>query len=550
MATTLSAALFYANKGWPVLPIWPVDFINDNPVCRCGKRNCTNQGKHPITTFRGESIVPQGVANATTDAAQIAYWWRLVPDANIGVRGDTFFALDVDEEDGYLELISSNGQLPDTVESMSGGGGRHILFRQPDGYTLGNGEGTLPKGINVRGVRGYIIVPPSMHRSGNRYEWEVSSHPRTTEVATAPSWLLEAIGRSGPTNIQAIEVSSDPVDIDSLNVGDSIKDKILNGHQEGADRSSEDQKVIVALIVAGVEPGAIKAIFQNNQIGTSGKYAERGDDYLDRSISNAIAYVGPIEPQPSHDSAIVPGVTVPAHVARLEKLALDAAYLRGWQDALRSNPEAVTKMWPDRISLNETTIGLYNLGIRHDFAYKHDPEEERIFPALVVPYHSDGRLENIEYDPYGSPSDLPTIAWESTERVCAFNPDIDGEFSGDQVLITEDWDTAIHTYLNHADKFKWLQFLGFPGQPAGEDDQVLMIRISMLADKLADSERVLLAWPQARLREADLLARMMDKGGERVYWVSMPAPLREMYSTYGLESLHLNRYIKRATTVH
>ena len=35
----------------------------------------------------------------------------------------------------------------------------HAYFKQPNGKPIGNGRGRLPKGIDVRGVGGFVIAP-------------------------------------------------------------------------------------------------------------------------------------------------------------------------------------------------------------------------------------------------------------------------------------------------------------------------------------------------------------------------------------------------------
>lgn len=184
------AALTYARFGWAVLPLHS---INKDGRCTCGRSECPSPGKHPLTAH--------GVADASKDPTVIARWWRQWPWANIGIAtgaASGFFALDVDGEEGQeslRDLEASHGGLPDTVEALTGGGGRHIFFRYP-GSGIGNKVGLAP-GLDVRGDGGYICAAPSLHVSGRRYEWEVSSCPEEVPLAEAPEWLLNLIKSNG-----------------------------------------------------------------------------------------------------------------------------------------------------------------------------------------------------------------------------------------------------------------------------------------------------------------------------------------------------------------
>ncbi len=105
--------------------------------------------------------------------------------------------LDIDGEagaDALHDLEREHGELPATVEALTGGGGRHVYFRHP-GEPIGNTAGKLGAGIDTRGDGGYVVGPPSPHPSGRRYQWSVDGHPDDVEIAPAPDWLLEALRR-------------------------------------------------------------------------------------------------------------------------------------------------------------------------------------------------------------------------------------------------------------------------------------------------------------------------------------------------------------------
>jgi len=184
----LTAALAYARRGWPVFPLHHP--VNDR--CSCGKAECGNVGKHPRYH---DADLQHGLKDATTDLETIQRWWSRWPEANIGVVTGAIsglVVLDIDpRHGGHLileDLEAEYGKLPHTVESQTGGGGRHILFQHPGGRVR-SGSDKLGPGLDLKADGGYIVVPPSLHASGQRYEWEVSSTPKRTPLVPVPAWF-------------------------------------------------------------------------------------------------------------------------------------------------------------------------------------------------------------------------------------------------------------------------------------------------------------------------------------------------------------------------
>lgn len=183
MTTMLDAALDYAWRRWPVLPLrTPTD-----GRCTCDKDCGSNAGKH--------QRIADWPNQATTDAATIQQWWRLWPDANLGIatgQASGFFVVDVDPrhggDDTLRELEARHGALPPTVEALTGGGGAHKLYKYPG--PVKSGAGALGRGVDLKADGGCIVPAPSLHASGRRYCWEVSSHHDDVPIAEAPAWLL------------------------------------------------------------------------------------------------------------------------------------------------------------------------------------------------------------------------------------------------------------------------------------------------------------------------------------------------------------------------
>lgn len=99
-----------------------------------------------------------------------------------------------------LLVLNTMGIEPTTCEQRTGGGGRQLLFQAPKGFEIPNSA--TDGGVDVRGQGGWVICPPSMHTSGQEYEWLPGRGPWECEIAEAPPWLLRAItelaGASAP----------------------------------------------------------------------------------------------------------------------------------------------------------------------------------------------------------------------------------------------------------------------------------------------------------------------------------------------------------------
>jgi len=182
----LAHALDYSNRG---LHIFPVHSIRFDGSCSCGKEDCSSPGKHPLVKWK---------QMATIDAGLIRKWFAKEIEHNNNIAITTgvksgIIVLDVDSEEGeefLVELEKEHGKLPVTVIAQTGGGGRHIYFSHPGGH-VNNRINVANKGIDVKADGGYVVAPPSIHKSGEKYTWLKS--PFEADFASCPGWLLRLI---------------------------------------------------------------------------------------------------------------------------------------------------------------------------------------------------------------------------------------------------------------------------------------------------------------------------------------------------------------------
>lgn len=161
----------YAKSGWYIFPLKPRD-------------------KTPLTAH--------GLKDATNKIDVIKQWWSKTPTANIGLNcgKSGLVVVDLDkrgEYDGCAEWAELSKQFGpvSTSTSLTGGGGRHLLFKSPEGAAIKNSAGKLAHAIDIRAEGGYIVLPPSIHPSGNPYQWADSN----TDIIPLPDAVIKILTR-------------------------------------------------------------------------------------------------------------------------------------------------------------------------------------------------------------------------------------------------------------------------------------------------------------------------------------------------------------------
>jgi hypothetical protein len=143
-----SAALYYASIGLHVFPLSPGTKV----------------------PFKGSG----GCLDATTDTERINSWWVGNPQANVGIAtGHAVDVVDIDGHDGQRSRIAHWEGIFERIDADALGkvltprvGGMHIYVP-----ATGDGNATnIVPSVDVRGVGGYVVAPPSRTPQG-RYRW-------------------------------------------------------------------------------------------------------------------------------------------------------------------------------------------------------------------------------------------------------------------------------------------------------------------------------------------------------------------------------------------
>jgi uncharacterized protein len=188
------AAIEAAGRAWSVVPLHGVSFGR----CTCRDPDCPAPGKHPRIPW-------EHLMHERATATEVKRWWQRWPQANLGlVTGELsgLVILDVDPRNGgtasLVAFEEAYGALPPTVESETGGGGRHLYFRHPNRWIQSH---PLAPGLDVKADGGLVVAPPSVHASGRTYRWTLGRAPEDLPLASLPPWLVLATEHFRPSDL-------------------------------------------------------------------------------------------------------------------------------------------------------------------------------------------------------------------------------------------------------------------------------------------------------------------------------------------------------------
>jgi Bifunctional DNA primase/polymerase, N-terminal/AAA domain len=189
-----------ARQGFRVLPLHTPIFnaLAEIYLCSCRQAECKSIGKHPRNK--------QGLTEATTDLERVGEWWSMWPDANIGVAtGYEFDVIDIDGPDGlklYDDYCARFGVPMQQRGALTGRYfGTHIYVKPGGQKAWTGGFAGHPVGLDVKGKGGYVVAPPSLHETGNRYGWTLEGDDVRGETPW-PEWHAKVVEHVSPVRIR------------------------------------------------------------------------------------------------------------------------------------------------------------------------------------------------------------------------------------------------------------------------------------------------------------------------------------------------------------
>lgn len=180
----------YRKCGFAIIGIHAMD---ENRNCTCGREDCQAAGKHPVM-----SNWQMGIQWEDDQVENMELMGHL---KSFGVLTNGYLVVDIDPRnggnEGYEELcklIDMELQDESGFVVSTGGGGKHIYFKIPEGMRLKSHDKRF-KGIDFKSS-GFVIGCGSFHKSGNFYECDSGSPCEINEIPKVLADTLKVDERS------------------------------------------------------------------------------------------------------------------------------------------------------------------------------------------------------------------------------------------------------------------------------------------------------------------------------------------------------------------
>tara|TARA_R110000851_G_scaffold187318_1_gene337112 strand:+ start:18527 stop:20896 length:2370 start_codon:yes stop_codon:yes gene_type:complete len=203
--TLRETALDFAESGFRVMRLHAIDSKGN---CSCGWDDCKNPGKHPSSkNWAQMPAMSVDAIDALFEAGSIRHGMGVILDTNIVI-------VDIDVKNGGLASLEKlETDLGETLEhnstfivdSGSGGGSRHYWFSKDENVKVKKTTKEYP-GIDFLSAGCFVVMPNSVHKSGNTYSFPYAKKANPAKLTEAPQDLIDIIERRHSIS----EASSEP----------------------------------------------------------------------------------------------------------------------------------------------------------------------------------------------------------------------------------------------------------------------------------------------------------------------------------------------------
>lgn len=156
-----------------------------NGQCTCGNTSCASPGKHPLLKYNWKYSCTNKTENIKKWFAKTNVNYAIATGKLSEKTGKRLIVIDIDNP--QHEFLKN---LPKTFRYQTGSGGWHYWFWTK--YSISNSVSYLADKVDVRGANGYVIIPPSIHRTGNKYNFELLDSIEQ-EISDLPTEILSLL---------------------------------------------------------------------------------------------------------------------------------------------------------------------------------------------------------------------------------------------------------------------------------------------------------------------------------------------------------------------
>ncbi|MQW23909.1 DNA primase [Lactococcus sp. dk322] len=228
-------ALKYCKLGLSVIPISPYN-------------------KHPLVKFADRPPFTM---------EEVSRLWDEYPNANIALKTDKFFVIDIDVHgiNGFESLKNWKhlDLIKPTLQAKTASGGKHLFYLKRDDANIGQQIGFLP-GVDIKAHdNNYVLVAPSATDKGT-YEWDLVKSPAKGTMMTASKDLIQAINRENKTSSGLRELYYQSVNHSGKSKTTHLFETILYGFGDTGGRNDKLAKFAGGLLARGVDSNDVLSL--------------------------------------------------------------------------------------------------------------------------------------------------------------------------------------------------------------------------------------------------------------------------------------------------